>query len=260
MGAWGAAADNDAIQILRLDQLANAGQRFPRAPVSHREGRFHPGQPTRVLGQCIYRNNAPDIVAAIADEYADTRIFAGDVLFGRVIFCGLRRCGKLLQVARGQAGGRARLDHGFRDVFGAFEQAADVNAGPGSGHGVKPRRSGKGMFVELDAETLRKRNQIGGDSETGGQDDHIEGIGPQAGGRIGGVADGKIFSLGVAHDAVGSTPDQLDSEVLAGARVVKFIVFAEGPHVHKKDGRFDIALEAFLGHQGFFKRDHAADA
>ena len=158
------------------------------------------------------------------------------------------------------AGGRAGLNHGFRDVFGAFEEPANVNAGPAGGHRAESGGFGEIIGIELDPQETGKRFELLGNAEPGRQNHHVESVAVKDAVVIRRIGHGQGVGFGGREDAVGPAAHEADAVHGLGLVQVALVVFAEGAHVHEKNGRFDAVLESLLGDDGLFQGEHAARA
>jgi hypothetical protein len=157
-----------------------------------------------------------------------------------------------------QAGGRTGLHHGFRDIFGAFENTAHIDPRAGCCNGAETASADEIMFCQFN---IQNPGQFPGGfrrSKSSGEDHHIELLGNCLGSGISLRRNGQSDLNRVQGLPSGADSAQTDPVSLLRTVVVKFVVFSEGAHIHIKYGGFNIILESFLGNDGFFKRIHAA--
>ena len=175
MGSGRAGRHHDAIEPLCFDFATNdvlgvlgAGEQV----VGHIG---HIGQGAGIVPHRGHIHHAADVDAAVADENA--RRGAVRRATSRSAGASARTVSVWRPAARSAAGAQGRaagLHHRLGDILGPGEGAADINAGPGGGHGPEIVDAGKAAGAQFNAQLLTPLAQILRGLQPHRQDDQVE--------------------------------------------------------------------------------------
>ena len=132
MGLGRTGCDDNPIQVLFLDDLADGLLGILGTGVQVIRGIFDVGQGCRIFGNGRHIDDAGDINAAATDKYADPRTLIGHIDFRHHFRRPGEAVARLDQYFSGGGGRGTGVDNRLRNVFWSLESAADKNTVPGS--------------------------------------------------------------------------------------------------------------------------------
>ena len=173
VGARRAAGDDDAVEVVLLDRLADEREAVRGARVHRVGGERHAGQLPGVLGDALDVDDAGDVAAAVADEDADARLHADHVLLGRVLLVDGERAARVGEAGHDLRRGGRGLGDAVGDVLGLAERADDEHALAAGLERVELVQLAEAVAVEGDADVAGRLLRLARRLQAGREHHHV---------------------------------------------------------------------------------------
>ena len=247
---------DDSIEAVLPDQFLDSVLRIAGAGIEVMFCIHNPGQRLGELNGRGHVKIAADVSPAVTDEDTNSRALSAHVFLRRVLLLSDQRVPRLREEGHRLSRGPRSVGHAFGNVFRLREGAAHEHARPRGFNRAESTRRGESMSVDVNANSLSERTDVGVGFKAGREDHKIEVI-------MHGMSllidklNPEITGLVDKFHGRRPTANEPDTQ-LFGALVVGIEALAERAKIHEEDRALQARL-VFHGDDRLFGRVHAAD-